>query len=52
MWIYRVDVKVVERGLEVGRRLVIRLLEADVLQRVPLEEHLARLDVYLLGYPV
>jgi hypothetical protein len=43
--VYGVDVEVVV-GLE------IRLLEADVLQAVPLEEHLSGLDVDLLDYPV
>src|SRR5215208_293156 len=45
VYVYGVDVEIV-----VG--LGISLVEAHVLQAVPLEEHLAGLDVELLDYPV
>ncbi len=45
VYVYGVDVEVVEG-------FVVRLLEPDVVQAVPLEEDLAGLDVYLLDYPV
>jgi hypothetical protein len=38
--------------MEVVVGLEIRLLEADVLQAVPLEKYLVGLDVDLLDYPV
>ena len=50
--IYGVDVEVVESRLEVGRRFVVGLIQPDVLQAVPLEEHLSGLDVDLLDYTV
>src|SRR5215217_4287619 len=52
MYVYGVDVKVVEGRLEIGWWFEIRLLKGNVLQAVPLEEHLAGLDVDLLDYPV
>src|SRR5919107_2240732 len=51
MWIYGVDVEVVESRLEVGRRSVERLVQLDVVETVPLEEHLPTLDIDLLDYP-
>src|SRR5215210_1039590 len=51
MWIYGVYVEVVESRLEVGRRSVERLLQLDVVETVPLEEHLPALDVDLLDDP-
>src|SRR5215217_7873576 len=52
IYIYGVDVEVVESGLEVGGRLVVRLLQPDVVEAVPLEEYLPALDVDLLSYPL
>src|SRR5215211_8717871 len=52
MYVYGVDVKVVEGRLEIRWWFEIRLLQGNVLQAVPLEEHLAGLDVDLLDYPV
>src|SRR5215218_169036 len=52
MYVYGVDVKVVEGRLEIRWWFEIRLLQGNVLQAVPLEEHLAGLDVYLLDYSV
>src|SRR5215203_2717739 len=49
---YGVDVEVVVGVALVGVRPGGGLLEADVLQTVPLEENLARLDVHLLDDPV
>jgi hypothetical protein len=50
--VHGVYVEVVEAvGRFVGR-LVVGLAYIDVLQAAPLEEHLARLDVYLLDYAV
>jgi hypothetical protein len=37
---------------EVGWRPIIRFLQADVIQAVPLEKDLAALDIHLLDYPV
>src|SRR5215210_4229563 len=51
IWIYGVDVEVVERRCEAGRRSVERLVQLDVLQAVPLEEHFPTLDVDLLDDP-
>ena len=44
--------EVVEGLLVVGRQLVDGLVEADVLEAVPLEEDLAGPYVYLLDYPL
>src|SRR5919107_1389163 len=51
MWIYGVDVEVIESRLEVGRWTVERLLQLDMVEAVPLEEHLPALDVDLLDNP-
>src|SRR5215213_5500889 len=48
VYVYGVDVEVVERRLEIGWRFEIRLLKGHVLQAVPLEEDLAGPDVDLL----
>src|SRR5215204_3373519 len=50
--VYGVDVEVVEGPFLILFRLVVRLVEPDVIEAVPLEEHLAGLDVDLLGDPV
>src|SRR5215207_8852358 len=52
VYVYGVDVEVVERRLEIRWWFEIRLLKGHVLQAVPLKEHLAGLDVDLLDYPV
>src|SRR5215207_7949514 len=52
IYVYGIDVEVVERRLEIRWWFVIRLLKGHVLQAVPLKEHLAGLDVDLLDYPV
>src|SRR5215218_6257857 len=52
MYVYGVDVEVVEGRLEIGWWFEIRLLKGNVLQAVPLKEHLAGLDIDLLDYPV
>src|SRR5215211_7734818 len=52
MYVYGVDVKVVEGRLEIRWWFEIRLLQGNVLQAVPLKKHLAGLDVDLLDYPV
>src|SRR5215212_2896257 len=51
MWIYGVDVEVIESRLELGLRSVERLLQLDVVEAVPLEEHLPTLDIDLLDDP-
>src|SRR5215207_5718458 len=52
IYVYRVDVRVVEIRLEIRWWFEIRLLKGHVLQAVPLKEHLAGLDIDLLDYPV
>src|SRR5919112_2708555 len=49
IYLYSVDVEVVEGRAGVLRRLAVGLLDAHVLQAEPLEEHLPGLDVELLG---
>src|SRR5919112_13962 len=51
IYLYGVDVEVVERRSRVLRRLAVGLLDAHVIQAAPLEEHLPALEVELLGDP-
>src|SRR5919112_2224832 len=51
IYLYGVDVEVVEGRGGVLRRLAVRLLDANMVQAAPLEEHLPALEVELLGDP-
>src|SRR5215216_1046640 len=48
--LYGVDVEVVDRLLGIFPGPTVRFPHADVIEAVPLEEHLARFEVELLGY--
>src|SRR5215211_3516688 len=50
--IYGVDVEVVEGHPGILRWVSVGLFRTYMLQAVPLEEHLAGCDVYLLSYPI
>ena len=52
VYVYGVDVEVVEGCPGVLRRLAVGLLDANMVQAAPLEEHLSGLEVELLGYPI
>jgi hypothetical protein len=49
IYVYGVEMEVVK--VPPVLRLTVGLLDADVIQAAPLEEHLSGLDVYLLEYP-
>src|SRR5215212_9713470 len=51
VYVYGVDVEVVEGRAGVLWRLAEGLLDANMVQAAPLEEHLSCLEVELLGYP-
>src|SRR5215204_1725284 len=51
VYVYGVDVEVVEGCAGVLRRLAVGLFDANMVQAAPLEEHLSSLEVELLGDP-
>src|SRR5215210_1052115 len=52
VYVYGVEVEVVEGPLGTLRRRAVGLLDVHMLQAVPLEDDLPTLDLYLLGYPL